>query len=297
MSKLGLFIFYNLAKFLSRINKKNIINHRINIEHGEGKYMEWRDKVNLGKLKNFYPSSSEINFKNKTILDFGCGTGGLCKIISEYKPKKVIGIDLSSDSIKIAKTRNFAENVVYKKGSINKIPIQSKTIDYIFCFDVLEHIMDIHSIFSEFMRILKDKGRLFIEWAGWYAPFSAHLFNIVPIPWVQIFFTEKTIFQGFTKIYESNWYIPRYRDIDKETGHKKANPWKNIKSFNKDLDLNKMTISQFKNLLKKYNNIKILEWKKSVGSNKYFKWLKIFARLPIFEEYFTIYNMIVLEKI
>jgi len=296
MSKLGLFIFCILAKFLSRLNKKRIIDHRINITGSAQKYLNWREETNFGKLKNIFSIHKEINLRNKTIMDFGCSAGGLCKIISRFNPEKIIGIDSSKHALEVAIDQNSAANIIYKQGFKNKIPLKSNSIDYIFCFDVLEHVMDINSIFSEMVRVLKPKGRIFIEWVGWYGPFSAHLYVRVPIPWVQVLFSEKTIFRGLAKIYDTDWYIPGNRQIDKETGKKKENLWKYTKTFY-ELGVNTLTISQFKRIIKKSPNIKILEWKKSIGGNKYFNWFKMFTKLPVLKEFFTIYNIIALEKL
>ena len=32
------------------------------------------------------------DFKNKTILDFGCGHGAMCLDIAKYRPKKIIAV-------------------------------------------------------------------------------------------------------------------------------------------------------------------------------------------------------------
>jgi len=296
MSKFGLYIFCLLAKFLSRLdsNKKLISANRTtgNLQ----KYMKWREETFIKKLNNISSKPTKINLSNKTVMDFGCDTGGLCKILSRFNPEKIIGIDLSKRAIDIAIDKNSAENIIYKQGFKNKIPIKSNSIDYIFCFDVLEHVMNINSIFSEMVRVLKPKGRIFIEWVGWYGPFSAHIYENAPIPWVQVLFSEKTIFQGLTRIYDSDWYMSGIQKIDNETGQKKENPWKDTKSFSQ-LSINNLTISQFKRIIKIFPNIKILEWKKSIGSNKYFNWFKIFTKLPVLKEYFTIFNKIALEKL
>ena len=45
-------------------------------------------------MKNFEETSEKPNFKNKSILDFGCGHGALCLDIARSHPRRVLGIDL-----------------------------------------------------------------------------------------------------------------------------------------------------------------------------------------------------------
>lgn len=65
---------------------------------------------------------------DKTGLDIGCGDG--TKTI-KYTPyyKKILGIDYSEPMIKIAKKNNATKNIEYIKGDVEKMPIESNSID------------------------------------------------------------------------------------------------------------------------------------------------------------------------
>ena len=45
----------------------------------------------------------KINSNNSLILDYGCGIGESLKKVIDFKPKKIIGIDISEVSIQKAK--------------------------------------------------------------------------------------------------------------------------------------------------------------------------------------------------
>jgi ubiquinone/menaquinone biosynthesis C-methylase UbiE len=96
--------------------------------------------------------SKNINFKNKSVLDFGCGIGSTCFI---FKPKNYLGIDLNEDRIKYARKKYV--NYKFDTFKNNKVNITDNSIDLIIVIAVLHHIpsKNITKILSEFQRILK----------------------------------------------------------------------------------------------------------------------------------------------
>ena len=60
----------------------------------------------------------KINSNNSLILDYGCGIGESLKKVIDFKPKKIIGIDISEVSIQKAK------NIIDKSNiNINELTI------------------------------------------------------------------------------------------------------------------------------------------------------------------------------
>jgi len=99
--------------------------------------------------------------KNKpySILDFGCGTGLLCKFISDnFRNAKIEGIDISSQMIKKAKIN--CSNCKFYVGDI--ISINLPNYDVIVSKDVFNHIDDIHQTISRFNDLLNPNGMLVI---------------------------------------------------------------------------------------------------------------------------------------
>src|SRR3989344_3143754 len=78
--------------------------------------------------------------KNSLILDAGCGTGDIACTLG-YSGANVLGIDGSSNSIKIAKSslaKLKLKNVSFKQCYLEKLSPKRK-FDYIFCLGVLHH--------------------------------------------------------------------------------------------------------------------------------------------------------------
>jgi len=83
----------------------------------------WAKEEELFLLKPYLDAIGST--EGKAILDVGCGSGWITKIVAE-NAKKVVGIDNSKNLIDIAKSENSSENIQYElldaedMGSINE---------------------------------------------------------------------------------------------------------------------------------------------------------------------------------
>lgn len=108
-----------------------------------------------------------INFdKNDVCLDYGCGNGFLYPLIKN-KVKKYIGVDTSSDFIKVAKgdKKNIgAEFILIKEGQ-NLKKINKQKFDKIFLFDLTEHLKDreLVNILKNCKEVLESDGSIYIH--------------------------------------------------------------------------------------------------------------------------------------
>ncbi|CAF1493013.1 unnamed protein product [Rotaria sordida] len=112
------------------------------------------------------------NVDNKVILDAGCGNGYLTiKFVLETRIKRIIGVDLSSALIKIAKEdidRRIKRDEDHKKielyhDSVTELKsIENNSIDLIIANYVLMDTPDLDSVIKAFERVLKSSGRVII---------------------------------------------------------------------------------------------------------------------------------------
>ena len=96
----------------------------------------------------------------KYILDIGCGTGYRTYQLSKSKDVAVTGIDISEDSISVAKSRYTGVNFVCVSGE--KLPFDAHKFDAIYATDVFEHVDNLDLVLNEVTRVLKPGGMLFI---------------------------------------------------------------------------------------------------------------------------------------
>ena len=116
---------------------------------------QYMKKIILNK-KN---ASMDDVFIGKNILDIGTGTGEYLDIFKDLKAN-CIGID-SINNFKIKKNKNFKLIKVDLFQYLRKAP--KNYFDFIFCFEVIEHLEEKDEIFKLIKKTLKDKGILFMS--------------------------------------------------------------------------------------------------------------------------------------
>jgi 2-polyprenyl-3-methyl-5-hydroxy-6-metoxy-1,4-benzoquinol methylase len=105
--------------------------------------------------------------RNAKILVLACGGGGLSLELAR-QGHNVLGIDISSEAIKIAEKfarenpyqKNFG-SVEYKVGDLNQIELPSRAFDVILAWDGLHHIIQQARLMKQVRTALKPGG-LFI---------------------------------------------------------------------------------------------------------------------------------------
>tara|TARA_X000000368_G_C23047844_1_gene719945 strand:- start:1537 stop:2190 length:654 start_codon:yes stop_codon:yes gene_type:complete len=131
-----------------------------------------------------YQNKEIVNaFKSKKVLDLGCGTGEFLKIFYDMGAN-CIGIDsFKNFKVKNFKKIRFINEDIYTYLNKNK----NYKFDYIFCFEVIEHLNDKDKFFKLVKKNLKRNGILFISTINknWLSKkliidFAENFFGILP---------------------------------------------------------------------------------------------------------------------
>lgn len=96
--------------------------------------------------------------EGKRILMLGCGTAEESELLSKYNPKKITGIDISEESIKIAK--ESYSNCDFYVGDMLNLPFGNNEFDFIFSSLAISHVEDKDKAFKELYRVLDNDGEL-----------------------------------------------------------------------------------------------------------------------------------------
>lgn len=126
------------------------------------------DKLALTWDKEQNPKSNRISLikslpikKRDFILDLGCGTGIISKDLYNLSGRTIVGLDISREMIKIAKTKYSSDIVTY----INEDFYDYKSyilFDMIVVFNAYPHFTDINEFKKSIDRNLKKGGYLAI---------------------------------------------------------------------------------------------------------------------------------------
>lgn len=113
--------------------------------------------------------ASDIDFKDKYILDVGCGLGAFMTKFLDYS-QSVYGVEPDKDKVDIAKSKglNVFESVA------EKLPFNDNYFDVILLHEVIEHVDDDQKTIEECLRVLKPDSYLVIFCPNRLYPFETH---------------------------------------------------------------------------------------------------------------------------
>ncbi|API57980.1 hypothetical protein BSL82_00560 [Tardibacter chloracetimidivorans] len=122
------------------------------------------------RIAPYLPGNTEV----KTALEIGCGPGRLVRPLAGVFGQ-VIGVDISSDVLKVAK-KELADlpNVsLVKSGGADLWGVESNSVDFLMSFDVFQHMPTQkvqEAYLNEARRVLKPGGSFLIQFKttkGW----------------------------------------------------------------------------------------------------------------------------------
>lgn len=207
-------------------------------------YAQWRDQALLDQFTKHF---SAADLKDKDVLDFGSGQGGLSIFAARAGARSVTGLDANSAQIAFAQERLRRENHLpttprfLQPTNLKTIDLPDASMDVILCFDTLEHIMEYKAIISEWHRVLRPRGEVFIWWVPWWNPYGPHIESLVPVPWAHLLFSDQVLINTCARVYDSDHFKPRLWDLD-AGGNKKPNKWRAMKVLP---EVNRLTIAEF----------------------------------------------------
>ncbi|KKQ93170.1 MAG: Methylase involved in ubiquinone/menaquinone biosynthesis [candidate division CPR2 bacterium GW2011_GWC1_39_9] len=92
-----------------------------------------------------------------TVLMLGCGTGDESLILTTKNPAKLIGIDISENSINVAK-RSYPD-CEFKIGNMESIDFKEETFDFVYSSLAIDYTDDPIKVYKEVFRVLKSTGK------------------------------------------------------------------------------------------------------------------------------------------
>lgn len=99
------------------------------------------------------------DFREKMILDLGTGTGRLALLISELA-NKVVGVDISQNMVKVAKSDKSRANVNFLLADALSLCFAAGSFDICTCLGMFEYVNDLSPFLKEIKRVLKPEGLL-----------------------------------------------------------------------------------------------------------------------------------------
>ncbi|HZG13888.1 MAG TPA: class I SAM-dependent methyltransferase [Candidatus Bathyarchaeia archaeon] len=234
------------ARLLCQVNKWFPLPvHPFNLANdGKMSYTEWQFVKGEQTIQFFLPyHSQEQMFRDKTVLDIGCGGGGKTCYYATFQPKKIIGIDVvehyAEEGNAFAREKGLGEVATFMTADAAKMPFADESFDTIIMNDAMEHVDQPEKTLEECFRVLKPGGHIYINFPPYYHPYGAHLSDAIGIPWVHSFFSEQSMINAYKQLVSS---LPDGQDRIRFRISRKADG-REYFSY-----INRMTIARFRRI-------------------------------------------------
>jgi SAM-dependent methyltransferase len=91
------------------------------------------------------------------VLDVGCGAGSVAKAVKRERPDlDVFACDISQSALDLALAA--PGGVAFQLATAERLPFADGEFDFVWIFDVLEHVDDPERVLREVARVLKPRG-------------------------------------------------------------------------------------------------------------------------------------------
>ena len=290
-------ILYNLSKRWPSPMKK--VHHQLGENPESESYLiNYAQKIQFDARVR---RGIQVDIRDKTVLEIGCGHGGISAFIALNGAKKVIGIDLNTQHLEIA--RKFAQSVSSRFGSDYQLPtefvemnaydmqFEPESFDIVFADNVFEHFMEPAKVLEQSNRVLKPGGIIVVpSFSSIWSKNALHLKSGLKVPWANLFFSEQTICNVMIRLAKEDPNIAkRYPGVS-------ANP-KRVRDLRRHKDLNDITFSKFKKMAEgngfKVKNFQVYPTPAALG--------KMLSKVPVLKnsrlvDIFSIYASSILIK-
>ncbi len=171
----------------------------------EKRDLEYFDRGKIENEKFWRRFGHQPDFKDKTILDFGCGHGSLCVDLAKNGARSVNGIDLEDKLLNFANENlkknysQFVSKIEFTKKDLLKTNF-NKEFDIIVTKDTFEHTLNLSEVLDKFYEILKKGGKVFAGFGPLYNSFNGdHGRTQLKFPWLHVIFSDTFIVNRYNK--------------------------------------------------------------------------------------------------
>jgi SAM-dependent methyltransferase len=149
-----------------------------------GSVYEGKSKLAIQMGDDFF-----AKIAGKVVIDFGCGEGVDAVEMASRGAKRVIGVDMREDVLKVGEQKAISAGV---QDNCLFVTSTHEPADIVVSMDAFEHFADPADILRVMNMLLKPDGEVLVSFGPtWYHPLGGHLFSV--FPWAHLIFSEKAL--------------------------------------------------------------------------------------------------------
>ncbi len=118
------------------------------------------------KRQRFLEMLQKVDFKDKKVLEVGCGPGGNLLFVDKLQPKQLVGADISKSMLELATSNLKNKSIQLCKTNGKTLPFEDDYFDIVFTATVLQHNTNeqmLKDLLAEICRVSSHQVILFEE--------------------------------------------------------------------------------------------------------------------------------------
>lgn len=125
-------------------------------------YRKLRENPNSANVLEEIPAIMSLcpDFKDKKVLDLGCGYGDNCKRFADMGAKLVVGVDISEKMLKVANRENKLENIKYYNVDMINIDTLKERFDIVISSLAIHYVENLKDLVIKIHTLLTKEGIL-----------------------------------------------------------------------------------------------------------------------------------------
>jgi ubiquinone/menaquinone biosynthesis C-methylase UbiE len=117
------------------------------------------EEPNRYPIQLYHHIAENIDFRNKALVEVGCGRGGgLFYIVKRWSPYSATGIDISKTSVRFCNDNFKIEGLTFLHGDAQHLPFENQSCDIVINVESSHRYENFEGFLTEVHRILCNGG-------------------------------------------------------------------------------------------------------------------------------------------